>query len=209
MITDLKTKALEALKGRWNDAVGITAIYFAIVMGANLISQNLNKNETPTSVILSFLIGLVAVPIVYGFYKCLMDFRVGKTDNSTLFKFYKDSNILGKSIGLNIITGLIVGFWTLLFIIPGIIASLSYSMAPYIFIENPEIGTMEALDESKRIMSGHKFDLFCLQLSFIGWMLLTILTLGLGLLWVIPYMELTTIEFYESIKTKKTIEEQL
>ena len=93
--------------------------------------------------------------------------------------------------------------WTLLFIVPGIIKSISYSAAPYIMAENPTISAMDALDESKRIMDGHKMDYFVLTLSFIPWMLLGVLTLGIALIYAVPYMDMTLTNFYLSIKNAK------
>lgn len=88
----------------------------------------------------------------------------------------------------------------LLFIIPGIVKSFSYAMTPYILEENPELSANEAIDRSRAMMKGHKFDLFWLYLSFIGWILLSILTLGIGLLWLAPYMQTATAAFYEDVK---------
>lgn len=83
--------------------------------------------------------------------------------------------------------GMMVFLWSLLFVIPGIIASYRYSMTPYILAENMELSVMEAITESKKMMRGNKFRLFCLELSFIGWDILAVLTLNIGDLWVHPY----------------------
>ena len=95
---------------------------------------------------------------------------------------------------------LFIVLWMLLFIIPGIVKSFSYAMTPYILEENPELSANEAIDRSRAMMRGHKFDLFWLYLSFIGWILLSILTLGIGLLWLAPYMQTATAAFYEDVK---------
>ena len=93
-------------------------------------------------------------------------------------------------------TSLFVTLWSLLFIIPGIIASYRYALAPYLMTENPEIGVMEAISRSKELMRGNKARLFCLQFSFLGWILLCILTLGIGSLWLSPYMKAAEAAFY-------------
>ncbi len=92
--------------------------------------------------------------------------------------------------------------WSLLLIIPGIIKSLSYSMTYFISKDHPEYTINECIEESMRIMKGNKWRLFILQLSFIGWILLTILTLGIGILWLLPYMYITIVHFYEEIKNE-------
>lgn len=95
--------------------------------------------------------------------------------------------------------GMMVFLWSLLFIIPGIIASYRYSMTPYILAENMDLSVMEAITESKKMMKGNKFRLFCLELSFIGWDILATLTLGIGDLWVHPYREAARAAFYREI----------
>ena len=90
--------------------------------------------------------------------------------------------------------------WFLLLIVPGIVAALSYSMTFYILADEPDINAKEALEKSKIMMDGHKMDLFLLGLSFIGWALLCILTLGIGLLWLIPYMNVSAAKFYQDRK---------
>lgn len=88
----------------------------------------------------------------------------------------------------------------MLLVIPGIIKGLSYSMATYILADHPEMTARQALNESKRIMDGHKMDLFLLELSFIGWLLLVGITCGIAIIYVGPYMNATMVNFYNSIK---------
>lgn len=90
--------------------------------------------------------------------------------------------------------------WMLLLIIPGYIKGIAYSQAMYILAENPEISGTEAIGRSQDMMRGHKMEYFLLQLSFIGWHLLAILTFGLLYIWLVPYMSATNANFYQSIK---------
>lgn len=93
--------------------------------------------------------------------------------------------------------------WMLLFIIPGIIKSLSYSMAPYILADCPQVGAREALRLSKRMTNGHKAEIFVLQLSFIGWMILGAITFGILLVaFVDPYMSLSKAGQYDYLKNR-------
>lgn len=98
------------------------------------------------------------------------------------------------------LTGLYTFLWSLLLYIPGIIKALSYSQAMYIMAENPGITATEAIDRSKEMMEGHKMELFVLYLSFIGWALLCGITFGIAAIYVIPYMQATMTNFYNSIK---------
>lgn len=99
----------------------------------------------------------------------------------------------------NLLQGIYIILWTLLFIIPGIVASYSYAMTSYILAEHPELSASEAIDRSKTMMSGNRWRLFCLQLSFIGWDLLAALTFGIGYLWLTPYKQAATAAFYREV----------
>lgn len=111
----------------------------------------------------------------------------------------------GKALGLRIVTGVFVGLWSLLFVIPGIIAAYRYSMAFYIMAENPNIGVMEAIEQSKAMMAGHKWRLFCLDISFIGWVILSSFTMGIGYLFLTPYMRAAQAHFYLDLKTRQNM----
>lgn len=107
---------------------------------------------------------------------------------------------------VNFLVGLFTALWSLLFYIPGIIKGLSYSQANYILAENPGIGAREAINRSKAMMDGHKMELFVLNLSFIGWYLLCGITFGIAAIWVIPYVNATMTNFYNTVKSGVTVE---
>ena len=92
--------------------------------------------------------------------------------------------------------------WTFLFIIPGIIKAFAYALTPYLLVDCPDLSALQCIKLSNEMMKGHKFDLFYLYLSFIGWILLAILTLGIGMLWLIPYMQTSTASFYLDVKAQ-------
>lgn len=98
---------------------------------------------------------------------------------------------------------MMVFFWSLLFWFPGLVACYRYAMTPYILAEDYEISVMEAISRSKRMMRGHKWELFCLNLSFMGWIILGALTLGIGFLWIGPYMEAAKAVFYREVSQQK------
>ena len=89
--------------------------------------------------------------------------------------------------------------WSLLFIIPGILAAYSYAMTEFILAENPDLTASEAIAQSKEIMYGNRWRLFCLHFSFIGWDILSSLTLGIGNLWLRPYKQAANAAFYREI----------
>lgn len=100
-----------------------------------------------------------------------------------------------------LLTNIFIFLWSLLLIIPGIIKALAYSQAMYIMYDNPSLSPMEAIKESKKIMYGHKMELFKLHLSFLGWILLSVITLNiLNIFYVGPYYKTAIALYYEEIK---------
>lgn len=97
----------------------------------------------------------------------------------------------GKLIWLTILINVYVFLWSMLFVIPGIVASYRYSMAYYALMNDPRLSATQALEVSKQITSGHKMELFVLDWSFFGWHLLCNLTFGILYIWKLPYMETT------------------
>ena len=170
---------------------------------ANSISQASGLNITApvlTGVfvgagILGIVLSLVGAAVTLGHNKYYIDLVLyNKKDQvGVLFDRF---GIFFKAVGLKIYMGFFVLLWSLLFIIPGIVASYRYSMAPYIMAENPDIGIREAVNMSKQMMAGHKGRLFGLHWSFFGWALLCALTLGIGNLWLNPYMNAAQAAFY-------------
>ncbi len=127
--------------------------------------------------------------------------RGAKPEVSNLFDIFKNQRLCGNSIVLYLMIYVFTYLWSLLFVIPGIIKALSYSMAPYILAENEYyMSPGDAIKESMRIMDGHKMELFTLYLSFIGWYLLSGLTCGILLIYVEPYVQATLVNFYNEIK---------
>lgn len=129
--------------------------------------------------------------------------RGGETEIGRIFNGFKGEK-LSKSLVLYLLESIYILLWSLLLIIPGIIKAYSYSMAFYIMNDHPEYTAKQCLEESRRMMDGHKLDLFLLQLSFIGWIIVGALTFGIGMLWVEPYMQTATACFYDQIKQAGT-----
>lgn len=110
----------------------------------------------------------------------------------------------GRILGTMLLIAVYTFLWTLLLVIPGIIKSYSYRMTIYVLNDQPELSFNGAIEKSMDMMKGHKMKLFLLDLSFIGWALLSIITLGIGVLWLYPYMLSASAAFYEDLK-KETV----
>lgn len=100
---------------------------------------------------------------------------------------------------LNLMERIFVTLWSLLFVIPGVIAECSYAMSFFIRVDHPEYSWQTCLQQSKQMMEGHKMEYFVLELSFLGWRLVGILCLGIGSLWVNSYIRATQAQFYEQL----------
>ena len=109
------------------------------------------------------------------------------------FSYWKTTTIA------RLLRALYVFLWSLLFIIPGIVAGFSYAMTDYILAEDPELTADEAISQSKSIMMGNKWRFFCLQFSFIGWDILATLAFGVGHLWLTPYKQAAYAAFYREV----------
>lgn len=119
---------------------------------------------------------------------------------STLFDGF---GFIGKVILLNIVMGAFIFLWSLLLVIPGIIAAYRYRFALYNLCENPEMGVMDALRLSKAQTLGYKLDLFVLDLTFIGWGILCSLTMGILSIWIQPYIQQTDLAYFDAIRAAK------
>lgn len=145
--------------------------------------------------VISFVLGSI-VGVGYSKFNLDLVDRQEEPQIGTLFGYFKHWQTL---VVANLLQLLYILLWTLLLIIPGIMASYSYAMTGYILAENPELAPSEALARSKEMMRGNRWRLFCLQLSFIGWRLLCSLTLGIGNLWLTPYRQAATAAFYRDL----------
>ena len=151
----------------------------------------------------SILVGLVALVLNAGYYcYCFGILRREEMPYESLFDAFP---FAGKVILLSIVEGVFIFLWSMLFVIPGIIAAYRYRFAMYNLCENPEMGVMEALNMSKAQTYGFKAQLFLLDLSFLGWEILCGLTLGILNIWISPYIAQTNIGFFQEIKQIKGI----
>jgi len=192
----LMKMARESLRDKWGLAIGTFVLYF-IIIGAFQVPMNMESN--PFLRISVFpLVLIIGGPFALGI--SIFSLAISRGEDARIEQLFKGFNNFGTSLGAYLLMMLFVLLWTLLLIIPGIIAGLSYSMTFFIIADDNTIGSMEAIDKSKNMMMGYKWKLFRLYLRFFGWGLLCILTLGIGFLWLMPYMQVTMAKFYEDVK---------
>ena len=150
--------------------------------------------------VFSFALSIGIMPLAMGLLNWYRQTIYTKTPLSEIFCLYRDGHFWG-AVGTQVLMSLYIWLWSLLFVIPGIIKSYSYSQAMFIKAENPNIPASRAIELSKIMMEGHKMDMFVLHLSFFGWALLSSITYNiLGIVYVFPYFYAALAFAYEEIK---------
>ena len=228
-ISYIKQRARLALSGRWGISIlaGLIASFFGVTSfsGGGSIDFNFSEDTDMTldealsrlgiteemmAVFLYFLAIAAFISIIFTIAQFIVGSAVGvgyAKFNLDLVDFYPPSvgtlfsrfRQIGTAVCANLLAGLHVMLFMLLLIVPGIIVAFNYAMVNYVLADNPRLDAREALAESKRIMKGHRFKFFCLNLSFLGWSFLSVLTLGVGFIWLVPYVEASHAAFYREI----------
>lgn len=176
-------QAKARLAGHWTDAVVATLIYVAILGAASF----------------TYVGSLIIVgPMTLGYVIYLMSLAdTSGSDYNLLFVgFHRFAETL--VAGLLVTLAASIGF--ALLIVPGIIVSLGFSMTFFIMADDKDISGIDAMKQSWEMMQGHKWELFCLMIRFIGWYLLCLLTFGIGSLWLQPYVTVTQLNFYRQLR---------
>ncbi|MCB2294305.1 DUF975 family protein [Clostridium algoriphilum] len=208
---DLKRKAREQLHGKWLQAGIVCFIAWVVTMtftggdavhsvqnvwqNGELVRVNTTNSANDLGGLLSFVLsGPITLGVSCYFLKLI------RNEGPLIENMFGGFKFFIKSFVLNFLVTIFTILWTLLLIIPGIIATLRYSMSYYIMMDNPELSAFESLNQSKLMMAGFKFKLFSLWCSYLGWFILGIVTLGIGFLWIIPYYETAKANFYQDLK---------
>lgn len=187
---NLKAKAKVLLKGKWNKCALLGLIFICISGGISSIPQ--------IGGLLSFII---TGPLTLGLASIFL--KISNNQDFNFEELFSGFNDFIRTFLAYLILVIFIILWTLLLIVPGIIAAISYSLTFYILAEDPNISANDARKKSKELMMGHKGELFGIGLSFIGWALLCIPTLGIGFLWLFPYINTTMALFYKKVKNSK------
>lgn len=223
---ELRAKAWDSLKGKyWMAFVVVLVTGLIGSIGNSFVSfgQNLSEvlglvetTEMDSTMIMGALLlnGVVIVSAVIGLLFSIFvtdAITVGvsnyfikntysKPSFSDVFSGFKVK--YGRNIGTLLLVGIKVVLWSFLFIIPGIIKAYEYAIIPYILADDPQISSKDTFKKAKQMMKGNKWRLFKLEFSFIGWLVLCVLTLGIGTFFLIPYVNAANAEFYTELKNK-------
>jgi len=187
---DIMLEAKGSLKGKWGLAIATVVVFYIVTTAIQFIP-----------ILGSLGSILISGPMIVGLFIFVLALSRGR--DAQLSQIFWGFRRFGVCLGAYLLFGILILLWTLLLIIPGIIALFSYSQTFMVLADNDSIGPIDALKKSKQIMKGHKWKFFCLWMRFIGWFLLCILTLGIGFLWLIPYMLTSCARFYDDINVER------
>lgn len=180
--------ARASLKGKWPLAIGTFLVYTLITSSFGAMRQ-------------AGVIGLlIAGPLALG--AAMFSLNLSRGREAKLEQLFDGFRLFSKSLVTYLLMLLYILLWSLLLIVPGIIAALSYSMSFYILADDPSLLPRDVLERSKKMMYGYKSKLFGLCILFLLLSILCILTLGIGFLWLIPHANVTMAKFYEDIKDR-------
>lgn len=193
--SQFRERAWSALDGRMWQAVLLTLIFVVISSAAGALAYG--------------ALTILLLPMQYAFTVAFLRMIRGEKELEVadLFTVYRDQ--FERSFLVELLAGIYIFLWALLLIVPGIVKSYSYAMAPYLMHDHPEMTASQAIDESMRLMEGNKMNLFLLDLSFIGWWLLCLITFGLLAFIVSPYQMTARAEFYRELIDEKSSAEAL
>ena len=223
--SDYRRLGRESLQGNWllSVLVSLIAALLGGAVGSYGPNLNINLSEDQKQLFQSFR-PLLSALTTYATISGLASFIIGGTiklghcryllnqhDRKAkgIADLFSQFDQFGNGFCLQLLTGIFTALWTLLFIIPGIVASYRYAMAPFIQAEHPEYTATESISASKELMHGHKFELFCLEFSFIGWAILSVFTLGIGALFLAPYTAASRAVFYRQLSPAENIIESV
>lgn len=225
----LKQQSKDLLKGHWKTAILLnivpTLLMVALVLVVLLTTisilgtlgfhytdivnyaakQSQSGRGNYTAIVRTAFSTVFMVGVQYTFLDWLRDpnYQVAPLRDS--FQVFTSRYFWG-TVGLMILTYCYTTLWSMLFIIPGIVKSYAYSQAYFIYKDrrgengDQPVNVNQCITLSRRMMNGHKWDFFMLQLSFLGWGILSVLTLGIGFLWLNPYKNATYAGFYDDLK---------
>ncbi len=224
----IRATAREKLAGKWGISIGVAVVACLLggmITGSDFLPDVTTKlDELPTLLsswdprllagvlglsagagLLGLVVFLIGGTIQLGYAQFLLKQHDGKglSFQDLFSQFYR----FGQGFAQGFLRGLYVFLWSLLLVIPGIVKSYSYAMTPFIMTDHPELSASDAINRSKEMMNGHKWNLFVLDLTFIGWAILCVLTLNLGNLFLNPYVNAAYAVFYRQISGQRRYSE--
>ncbi|WP_139958315.1 DUF975 family protein [Flavicella sediminum] len=189
---EIMQDAKDSLTGKWGIAVGTYLVIFCISAAIQVIAE-----KAPLASVGSILI---SGPLALGI--AIFALSIVRKEETRFEQIFEGFHNFGNALVTYLLMLLFILLWTLLLIIPGIIAAISYAMTFYILAENPDLAPREVLQKSQDMMYGYKMKYAGILLRIFGLAILCIFTLGIGFLFLAPYVQVVNAQFYEEIKDK-------
>ncbi|BCZ47742.1 membrane protein [Clostridium gelidum] len=202
---EIRENARLSLKGNWKVAIVSSLVYSIVSIIGDFIPES-------SSIWFSILTTISNALLIFGYTAIML--HIVRGEDAEFSEIFSECKRFWKGLGMTIVVNIYIGLWTLLLVVPGIIASIKYSMTFYIWVDNPKIGIDEAINKSIEMTDGHKMDIFKLYLSFIGWIVLSLVPsfvvwfwfkeyalgiMSLGMIFVSPYIEVSMGTFYNTL----------
>lgn len=184
---ELKSAAKEQIKGNVWTFFGLSIVVSLIIAISSCV-----------------FVGPIILSGVFNLGLALFMIEVVRTKKGNFKTGFDGFQHFGTAFVAELLMGIFTLLWSLLFVIPGIIASFRYSMTYFIIADNPEISGLDAIKKSKQMMIGHKWELFVLFLSFFWWYVLCGITFGIAAIYVVPYINATLVNYYEKLKLENS-----
>lgn len=199
---EIRAYAREALRGKWG--YGIIVWILALLINTLIsLPEYLVDDGNTFGDVWSIISSALSWCMWFGVMACFLDIaRKTHLSYKRLFTGFRSFEFFFKFLITEFFQTLFLVCWYLLLIVPGIIKYYSYAMTEFILLDHPEYGPLQAITESKKMMYGHRMRLFILSLSFVGWILLCFITLGIASLWVVPYYGTARAKFYLDVKAE-------
>ena len=198
---DYKNRALASLEGKWGTAAIASLIYFVIMEGVSYTVSAPMGDNLVMSYSTQGIWQLLCLPLGWGFSIYFLNLiRSLDISYSRLFDGYKD---FVRIFLAEFLVSIVVAIGCILLIVPGIILAMMFAQTEFILKDDKEISAIDAMKKSAKMMEGHKSELFWLTLSFIGWLILCLFTLGIGFLFLCPYFGTAMAHFYEDLKAEQ------
>ncbi len=189
--SQIRAEARELLNGQWGNLILVWLIFYLLSSGFTIVTR------------IGFGVSLVVGgPFLLSI--CTIFLKLWRREQFRIEELFDGFKDFSRSLVAYLLVCLYVLLWSLLFIVPGIIASIGYSMTFFILAEDPQISASDAMRKSQQMMYGHKTEYFMLMLSFIGWFFLSILTAGVGFLFLTSYTTMAQTIFYQRIKNTQS-----
>lgn len=189
---DFRHAAWDHLHGNWG-TMAVTTLVYSLIIGA-------------CGAMTIFVVGGLAGILLGGAFMLgysILALTVARAAKPNFVQLFDGFRNYSSSLTLYLLIAIFTFLWALLFLIPGIVKGYSYSMSYFILADDPNIPANEARKRSIAMMRGNKWRLFCLDFSFIGWMLLCVLTLGILTFWIMPYVQTARAEFYQDLLARE------